>query len=227
MNWSLDLSSKTKLLLTLFLATFLTMIAGVVWFDWWLTEMSTLFLASAILIALIERINEKKFLDQFIKGAESLLGVAFIVGVARGVTIVLNNGHISDSILFYSARLGEWNAAVIIYSCAVNSIYGLYIIYRIFFRNGRINYANYRRTCSNSTCSGKRNRKYIFIWNGHNGFPYTNRINIALTCSCQCKFQGMVEIYLSLIDYPLYFMCTFPGDWNLFIGFKYSLIVFN
>ena len=99
------LSSKTKLLLTIFLATFLTMITGVVWFDWWLTEMSALFLASAVVIALIERINEKKFLEQFIKGAESLLGVAFIVGVARGVTIVLNNGHISDSILFYSANL--------------------------------------------------------------------------------------------------------------------------
>lgn len=28
-----------------------------------------------------------------------------IVGVARGVTIILNEGHISDSILFYSARL--------------------------------------------------------------------------------------------------------------------------
>ena len=34
-----------------------------------------------------------------------MLAVAFIVGVARGVTIVLNNGHISDSVLYYSARL--------------------------------------------------------------------------------------------------------------------------
>lgn len=100
-----SLAHKTKLLLTLFLLTFLRMITGVVWFDWWLTEMSALFLASAILIALIERVNEKKFLGQFIKGAENLLGVAFIVGVARGVTLVLNNGHISDSILFYSAKL--------------------------------------------------------------------------------------------------------------------------
>ncbi len=99
------LSAKTKLLLTLFLATFLTMISGVVWFDWWLMEMSALFLASAILVALIQSVNEKKFLDQFIKGAESLLSVAFIVGVARGVSLVLNNGHISDSILFYSAEL--------------------------------------------------------------------------------------------------------------------------
>jgi uncharacterized ion transporter superfamily protein YfcC len=29
----------------------------------------------------------------------------FIAGVARGVTIILNNGHISDSILYYSANL--------------------------------------------------------------------------------------------------------------------------
>jgi uncharacterized ion transporter superfamily protein YfcC len=99
------LSLRTKLLLWLFLLTFLTMITGVVWFGWWLTEMSALFLGVSILIAIITRTNESKFVEQFIKGAESLLGVAFIVGVARGVTIVLNNGHISDSILFYSAKL--------------------------------------------------------------------------------------------------------------------------
>ncbi len=99
------LSGKTQLLLLLFLFTFLTMVAGVVWFDWWLIEMSTLFLASAILIALIVSFDEKRFLNYFIKGAEGLLAVAFIVGVARGATIVLNNGAISDSILFYSAKL--------------------------------------------------------------------------------------------------------------------------
>ncbi len=99
------LSTRTKLLLLLFLLTFLIMITGVVWFNWWLTEMSALFLGVSILIAIITRTNESKFIQQFVKGSESLLGVAFIVGVARGVTIVLNNGHISDSILFYSAKM--------------------------------------------------------------------------------------------------------------------------
>lgn len=99
------LSKRTKLLLVLFLLTFLTMISGVVWFGWWLTEMSALFLGASILIGIITKTSEKKFIDQFIKGAESLLAVAFIIGVARGVTLVLNDGHISDSILFYSARL--------------------------------------------------------------------------------------------------------------------------
>ena len=49
--------------------------------------------------------NEKVFVREFIKGAESLLTVAFIVGVARGVTIVLNEGHVSDSILFFTANM--------------------------------------------------------------------------------------------------------------------------
>lgn len=99
------LSFKTKLLLLIFLFTFLGMVAGVVLFDWWLLEMTTLFLASAILIAVIIRLPETLFIQQFIGGAQSLLSVAMIVGVARGVTIILNEGHISDSILFYSAKL--------------------------------------------------------------------------------------------------------------------------
>ena len=98
------LSKNTKLLLLLFLLTFLTMIAGVVFLDWWLTEMSALFLAASVLVATITRTGEKQFLQQFIKGAEDLLAVAFIIGVARGVTLILDNGHISDSILFYAAE---------------------------------------------------------------------------------------------------------------------------
>lgn len=99
------LTTRNKLLLLLFLLTFLIMIAGVVWFDWWLLEMSALFVASSITVAIITHLGEKKFIEQFIKGAEDLLGVAFIIGVARGVTIILDNGHISDSILFYSSEL--------------------------------------------------------------------------------------------------------------------------
>ena len=98
------LGTKTGLLLLLFLATFLTMIAGVVWFEWWLTEMTALFLGSAFLVAIILRMKESIFVAQFIKGAESLLSVAFIVGIARGVTIILNEGKISDSIVYYAAK---------------------------------------------------------------------------------------------------------------------------
>ena len=98
-NW------KTKLLLLIYVCTFLTMIGGVVFLDWWTIEMSALFLGSSILLAVITRLNEKIFVREFIKGSESLLSVAFIIGVARGVTIVLNEGHVSDSILYYTANM--------------------------------------------------------------------------------------------------------------------------
>ena len=37
--------------------------------------------------------------------AYSSESVAFIVGIARGVTVILNEGHVSDSILFYGANM--------------------------------------------------------------------------------------------------------------------------
>ena len=101
----LKLEWRTRSMLLLFLFTFLGLIYGVVFMHWWLTEMTTLFLGSSILIAFLLRMKENIFVTKFIKGAESLLPVAFIVGVARGVTIVLNDGHIGDSIVFYSSRL--------------------------------------------------------------------------------------------------------------------------
>ena len=122
------LETRTKLLLLLFLITFLTMIGGVIFFEWWLLEMSALFLASAVLLGILLQMNETIFISEFIKGAADLLSVAFIVGVARGVTIILNEGHISDSILFYSSKLvGSMPPALFIVM-----LLGLYMVFTLF-----------------------------------------------------------------------------------------------
>ncbi len=126
-----NLGSKTKLLLFIYIATFLSMIGGVVFLDWWMAEMSALFLASSILIGFIARINEKTFIKEFIKGAENLLAVAFIIGVARGVTIVLNEGQISDSILFYAAHVvNGMNPVIFILSMML-----FYMVFSIFIQS--------------------------------------------------------------------------------------------
>jgi uncharacterized ion transporter superfamily protein YfcC len=99
-----NLDNRTKLLLLQFFATFITMIVGVVFWKWWLLEMTTLFFASALLFAFILRLKETDFIARFIEGAKSLLGVALIIGTARGVTIILNEGNISDSIIYHAAN---------------------------------------------------------------------------------------------------------------------------
>jgi uncharacterized ion transporter superfamily protein YfcC len=124
-NGTTSLGGRNAGLLALFFATIFTMIAGVIWLDWWMTEMSAVFLASAVLVALIVRMNEKVFIERFVKGAQDLISVALIVGVARGITIILTDGHVSDSILFYSAKLVGPMPPVLF-------IIALFLLYNVF-----------------------------------------------------------------------------------------------
>ncbi|MDO4228792.1 MAG: YfcC family protein [Capnocytophaga sp.] len=99
------LKLSSKLLLTIFALSFLIMIIGVARWGWWFEEMTALFLVASVCIALFQRMSEERFITDFISGAKDLLGVAFIIGIARGVTFILNDGQISDTILHYSTNL--------------------------------------------------------------------------------------------------------------------------
>jgi uncharacterized ion transporter superfamily protein YfcC len=52
-------------------------------------------------------IREKVFVAEFVKGANDLLNVALIIGIARGVTVLMDEGLISDSLLYYASNLVE------------------------------------------------------------------------------------------------------------------------
>ena len=66
--------------------------------------MTALFLVAAVVVGLIRGGGEKAFMTEFVQGASGLLGVALIIGIARGVTLVLNDGQISGTLLYYSAQ---------------------------------------------------------------------------------------------------------------------------
>jgi len=102
-----DFDVRRILILTVFIGCFVSMIAGVLLFDWWFIEMTTVFLVGAILIGFIAQINEAKFGEAFVKGAGDLLGVSFLIGIARGVSILMNDGLISDTILYHAATVTE------------------------------------------------------------------------------------------------------------------------
>ena len=107
------MSGVQKLALTLFGLTFLVMIYAVIPFDemglplptlgWWFPELSALFLAASILLGILCRLTESDLVTSFVSGAAELLGVAFIIGISRGITVVMNHGKITDTIL----NLGE------------------------------------------------------------------------------------------------------------------------
>jgi uncharacterized ion transporter superfamily protein YfcC len=105
-----SMTGRQKLVLVLFFGAFVAMIIGVVpWSDlgierlptlfWWFPEMTASFLFFAILIGLAGRMREGEFVDAFVNGARDLLGVALIIGIARGVTVIMTNGQITDTVL--------------------------------------------------------------------------------------------------------------------------------
>ena len=104
------MTGRQTAVLVLFFAAFLVMIFGVIpWEDlgvtgvptlwWWFPEMTASFLLFAILIGVVSRMGEGDFTNTFVDGARDLLGVALIIGVARGITVIMTNGLITDTVL--------------------------------------------------------------------------------------------------------------------------------
>ncbi len=67
--------------------------------EWFFTEMTMLFLFGSVLIGRMYGYNEKKIVDLFVFGAKDILSVALILGVAKGLSIVMTDGLIIDTIL--------------------------------------------------------------------------------------------------------------------------------
>ena len=115
------MSGRQQAVLVLFFLAFAVMIYGVIpWSDfgiplptlfWWFPEMTASFLLFSILIAVVGRMREKDFTDTFVDGARDLLGVALIIGIARGITVVMNNGFITDTVLTPPSRRSPTSAA--------------------------------------------------------------------------------------------------------------------
>jgi len=112
------LSGKQKAILVVFALAFVVMIYGVIpWSDlgipfptwwWWFPEMTASFLLFAVIIGLIGRLSESDLTSSFVDGARDLLGVALIIGIARGITVIMNNGKITDTILHWIEKaLGD------------------------------------------------------------------------------------------------------------------------
>ncbi|MFB6465433.1 YfcC family protein [Cytobacillus sp. Hz8] len=109
-NENSSFTVRKKLILTLFVVGFPIMVWGVMSQGWWFPTMAASFLTFAIIIMFLTAtgrngIGEKGVVDAFVGGASSLVGVSLIIGLARGINLVMNEGLISDTILQFSSSL--------------------------------------------------------------------------------------------------------------------------
>ena len=105
------MTGRQKTVLWIFGLTFLLMIFSVIpWGDfssslepvtlgWYFPELAALFLAGAILVGLAGGLGEEGTVTGIISGAGDFIGAALIIAVARGVTVIMNNAGITDTVL--------------------------------------------------------------------------------------------------------------------------------
>lgn len=118
------LSGKQKATLWLFGLAFLVMIVGFIPWDtlginifvestgfltgsplgwWWFYEGALWFLIISLVIAIVNKISEKDYVDTFIDGAADMMGVVLIVAVARGASVLMQVTHLDNYIIFNAA----------------------------------------------------------------------------------------------------------------------------
>ena len=114
MEQSVPFTARRKVIMAVFTAVFLVMVYGVIPFDemglalptlgWWFPELSALFLVGGIIVGLIDRMGEAEIAETFVAGCADLLGVAFIIGISRGITVLMNDGGITDTVLHWGEQ---------------------------------------------------------------------------------------------------------------------------
>lgn len=81
---------------------------GILWAvqtqGWWMAEMGAGFLGIGIVAALLGKLSLDQATQSFIHGMNEMLVGALVVGFAKGIQVVLVEGQIMDSIIYYASN---------------------------------------------------------------------------------------------------------------------------
>lgn len=82
------------------LAGFGIMIYGIIEHDWYIKELTSIFLMMGIFSSLAGGIGPSRMAGNFVDGAKTIVFGAMVVGIARGILVVMEQGLIIDTVIF-------------------------------------------------------------------------------------------------------------------------------
>ena len=129
MDEGVPFTLRRKIILTLFILAFPLMVWGVSMAGWWFPQMAASFLTIAIINIFISGLKGKEAVGAITQGASQLVAGSVIIGLARGVNLVLDQGMISDTILAYASDLvsGMHGAVFAVAQMLVFTLLGLVV----------------------------------------------------------------------------------------------------
>ncbi|MBN2349625.1 MAG: YfcC family protein [Bacteroidales bacterium] len=119
-------------LLTILSFTIIFLIVGVMGYDWYIMEIATLFFVMGLLSGIAMKKSGDEIVKLFLEGVKDILPAALIVGLAGGIIIILEDGQIVDTVLYYSSTLMKDIGKV----GAVSIMYGIQTLINIIIPSG-------------------------------------------------------------------------------------------
>ncbi len=96
-----SLGLKDYLVLAVFLCGMIIMLYGVFVYDWYINQISAIFLMIAIAAGLVSRMSSNEIGTAVMKSVSLIAPGAFMVGFAATIKVLLDMGNISDTIAYY------------------------------------------------------------------------------------------------------------------------------
>ena len=95
-----EFTTSHKLVLIMLVFAFAVIIYGINSFGWYINEISAVFFALGIAAALISRLSLRETVSAFTEGAKDMIPAALVIGFAKGLLIIAQDGKIIDTILY-------------------------------------------------------------------------------------------------------------------------------
>ncbi|MEM6298128.1 MAG: TIGR00366 family protein [Bacteroidota bacterium] len=102
---SYQVSTKNWIVISLFFLGLATILYGVFNFNWYINELSAVFLMVVLLVGVVSRMSATTMSETILKAVSVAAPGAFMVGFATSIKVLMEMGNISDTISYQLASL--------------------------------------------------------------------------------------------------------------------------
>ncbi|WP_019153534.1 YfcC family protein [Robertmurraya massiliosenegalensis] len=99
LNKDQKFTTRHALILLLFVAGIAFYVYGSLTYDFGMNDMTAIFVVIAIGAGIIARMNSTEIVNNFMEGAQNLVYGALVVGAARAIVFILEDGRILDTVI--------------------------------------------------------------------------------------------------------------------------------
>lgn len=124
-----ELNTRHKLVFLVMVIGLACNVYGVFKYEWFLTELTASFLIMGLVAGLVGGLSVNNLFDSFVAGAKAVTFGALIVGFARAITVVLEDGKTIDTMIYgLTAAIGHLPDAInVVAMFLIQSVLNLFI----------------------------------------------------------------------------------------------------